>query len=165
MVLEFLEKEILNLEGLHMKKNVFGRVMDFMGLGEDVDDMEFDNAEEYGKEDIEPYIPVNKKGKIVNIQSNLNVKVVLAEPVNFNDAAQICDDLKNRKTIVVNLEKANHDEAKKIFDFLNGSVYALDGKIEKIANDVFILAPNNVELLSEIGDEIKNKSLFNWQNK
>lgn len=148
-----------------MKKNVFGKVMDFMGLGEDVDDMEFDDIEEYEKEDIEPYIPANRKGKIVNIQSNLNVKVVLAEPVNFSDAAQICDDLKGRKTIVVNLEKADHNEARKIFDFLNGSVYALDGKIQKIANGVFILAPNNVELLSEIGDEIRNKSLFNWQNK
>ncbi len=149
-----------------MKRNVFGKVMDFIGLGDD-EDIEFEDFEEDdGDEDkIEPYVPLSKKGKIVNIQSNNNVKVVLVEPLNFNDAPQICDNIKNRKTVVVNLEKADPEEARKIFDFLNGSVYALDGKIQKIANGVFILAPNNVDILSEIGEEIKNKSLFSWQNK
>ena len=50
------------------------------------------------------------------------------------------------KRQVVNLEKTEPEEARKIFDFLNGSVYALDGKIQKIANGVFILAPNNVDI-------------------
>lgn len=145
-----------------MKKNVFGKVMDFIGLGEEDEDIEFDDIE---NEEIEPYVPINKKSKIVNIQTNSNVKVVLVEPISFNDAPQICDNLKSRKTVVVNLEKSDTEEARKIFDFLNGAIYALDGKIQKIANGVFILAPNNVDILSEIGEEIKNKSLFNWQNK
>ena len=149
-----------------MKKSVFGKVMDFIGLG-DEDDLDFDELEEEleEKEDIEPYVPLSKKGKIVNIQSNNNVKVVLVEPTSFNDAAQICDNIKGRKTVVVNLEKTDPEEARKIFDFLNGSVYALNGKIQKIANGVFILAPNNVDILSEIDEEIRNKSLFGWQNK
>ena len=149
-----------------MKKSVFGKVMDFIGLG-DEDDLDFDELEEEleEKEDIEPYVPLSKKGKIVNIQSNNNVKVVLVEPTSFNDAAQICDNIKSRKTVVVNLEKTDPEEARKIFDFLNGSVYALNGKIQKIANGVFILAPNNVDILSEIDEEIRNKSLFGWQNK
>ena len=147
-----------------MKKNVFGKVMDFIGLGDD-DELEFEDFEEEENDEIEPYVPLSKRGKIVNIQSNNNVKVVLVEPSTFNDAPQICDNIKNRKTVVVNLEKADPEEARKIFDFLNGSVYALDGKIQKIANGVFILAPNNVDILSEIGEEIKNKSLFSWQNK
>lgn len=148
-----------------MKKNVFGKVMDFIGLGEN-EDLEFEDFEEQEfEEEIQPYVPLSKKGKIINIQSNNNVKVVLIDPISFNDAPQICDNIKNRKTVVVNLEKADSEEARKIFDFLNGAVYALDGKIQKIANGVFILAPNNVDILSEIGEEIKNKSLFNWQNK
>ncbi len=149
-----------------MKKSVFGKVMDFIGLG-DEDDLDFDELEEEleEKENIEPYVPLSKKGKIVNIQSNNNVKVVLVEPTSFNDAAQICDNIKSRKTVVVNLEKTDPEEARKIFDFLNGSVYALNGKIQKIANGVFILAPNNVDILSEIDEEIRNKSLFGWQNK
>ncbi|MCR1898188.1 cell division protein SepF [Irregularibacter muris] len=146
-----------------MKKKFMGKVMDFIGLGEDEEELEFEDMED--DEEIEPYIPISNKGKIVNIQTNSNVKVVLVEPLSFNDAPQICDNLKNRKTIVVNLEKADHEEARKVFDFLNGAVYALDGKIQKIANGVFILAPNNVDILSEIGEEIKNKSLFNWPNK
>ncbi|HHT50052.1 MAG TPA: cell division protein SepF [Eubacteriaceae bacterium] len=149
-----------------MKKNVFGKVMDFIGLGDDEDDLDFDEIEEIEvEENIEPYVPLSKKGKIVNIQSNNNVKVVLVEPSSFNDAPQICDYIKNRRTVVVNLEKTEPEEARKIFDFLNGSVYALDGKIQKIANGVFILAPNNVDILSEIDEEIRNKSLFSWQNK
>lgn len=149
-----------------MKKSVFNKVMDFIGLGEDVDDIEFDEFDEYEEEeDIEPYVPISRKGKIVNIQANSNVKVVLVEPAHFDETPQICDNLKNRKTVVVNLEKSDPEEARKIFDFLNGAVYALDGKIQKIANGVFILAPTNVELMKEINDEIKNKSLFNWQNK
>lgn len=148
-----------------MKKNVFGKVMNFIGLGED-EELEFEEFEEDEiEEEVEPYVPIHKKGKIVNIQSNSNAKVVLVEPTSFNDAPQICDNIKNRKSVVVNLEKADPEEARKIFDFLNGSVYALEGKIQKIANGVFILAPKNVEILSEIGEELKNKSLFSWQNK
>lgn len=146
-----------------MKKGVFNKVMDFIGLGEDVDDIEFDEYEE--EEEIDPYVPISQKGKIVNIQTNTNVKVILVEPVHFDETPQICDNLKDRKTVVVNLERSDSEEARKIFDFLNGAVYALDGQIQKIANGVFILAPNNVELKKEINEEIKNKSFFNWQNK
>lgn len=153
-----------------MKKNVFGKIMDFIGLGddEDLDFEDFDEVEDFEEnenESIQPYVSLGKKGKIVNIQSNNNAKVVLIDPTSFNEAPQICDHIKNRKTVVVNLEKADSEEARKIFDFLSGALYALDGKIQKIANGVFILAPNNVEILSEIGEEIKENSFFTWQNK
>ena len=132
-----------------------------------IDDLDFD--EEYDEElydDIEelPVATKTKKmnNKVVNIHTAGNMKVVVHEPLNYEDAPKIVDDLKMRKTVVVNLEELEPGIKRQIFDFINGGLYSLEGSIQKVSKDIFVLAPSNVELDGNIRDELKNKGVFHW---
>lgn len=104
-----------------------------------------------------------QQNKVVNIHSNSQFKVVIMQPENFDDARDICDHLKNKKPVIVNLEEIGKDTAQRVVDFLSGSVYALDGDIQKISAGIFLIAPNNVDIMSEFKDEFKNKAAsFPW---
>ena len=76
-------------------------------------------------------------------------RLVIIEPQGFDECARLVDGLKNRKPIIVNLEKLDVDTAKKIFDFLGGATYALNGNVQKIANSIFVFAPENVDIDAE----------------
>jgi cell division inhibitor SepF len=108
---------------------------------------------------------VSKKNKVVNIHTTTQMKVVIFEPNAYDEVQNIVDNLKNRKPVIVNLESLEADVARRIFEFLNGAIYALDGSIQKVSSDIFILAPNNVEIAGNIKEELKNKGVFPWQNR
>lgn len=76
-------------------------------------------------------------------------KLVVIEPQGFDECSRLVDSLKNRKPIIVNLEKLDVDLARKIFDFLGGATYALNGNVQKVANNIFIFAPENVDIDAE----------------
>ena len=104
-----------------------------------------------------------QQNKVVNIHTNNQFKVVIMQPETFDDARDICDHLKNKKPVIVNLEEIGKDTAQRVVDFLSGSVYALDGDIQKISAGIFLIAPNNVDIMSEFKDEFKNKGAsFPW---
>ncbi len=73
-----------------------------------------------------------------------NVTIVLSEPKNYEDGRRIADDLKSKKPVVVNLETLDHETARRCIDFLSGTIYALNGSVEKIAEAVFLFAPASV---------------------
>lgn len=106
-----------------------------------------------------------KTNKVVNIHTTSQMKVVIFEPSAYDEVQNIVDNLKNRKPVIVNLETLESDVARKIFEFLNGAIYALDGSIQKVSADIFILAPNNVEIAGNIKEELKSKGVFPWQNR
>ena len=143
-----------------------GKIMDkvkyFIGL--DV----FEDEDEEVEDDVqieqeELYQINNKKNKVVNIHTKSQMKVVIYEPTNFEEAPSIVDNLKSRKPVIINLENIDQELAKKFFDFLNGAIYALDGNIQKVSAGIFILAPNNVDISGNIKEELKNKGVFPWQ--
>ena len=103
-----------------------------------------------------------QQNKVVNIHSSSQFKVVIMQPENFEDARDICDHLKNKKPVVINLEEVQKECAQRIVDFLSGAVYSLDGEIQKISSGIFIIAPNNVDIMGEFRDEFKNKGVFPW---
>ena len=107
---------------------------------------------------------VSKKqqNKVVNIHSSSQFKVVIMQPENFEDARDICDHLKNKKPVVINLEEVQKECAQRIVDFLSGAVYSLDGEIQKVSAGIFIIAPSNVDIMSEFKEEFKNKGVFPW---
>jgi cell division inhibitor SepF len=72
------------------------------------------------------------------------LSIVLAEPQSFEDGKRIADDLKAMKPVVVNLENLEHEVARRCIDFLSGTIYALSGSVEKIAESVFLFAPASV---------------------
>ncbi len=145
-----------------MAGKLIDKVKYFMGL----DVFEEEEIEEddilYSQENVTPLIS-SKKNKVLNIHTTTQMKVVIYEPSNFEEAPEIVDNLKNRKPVIINLESIEPELARKFFDFLNGAIYALDGNIQKVSSGIFILAPNNVDITGNIKEELKNKGVFPWQ--
>ena len=87
--------------------------------------------------------------------------VVLVKPERYQQAAEIADHLKEKRTIVLNLEETNRDVARRLLDFLSGAAYANGGKTTKVANSTYIITPYNVEIQGEqIVDELENNGLY-----
>ncbi len=103
-----------------------------------------------------------QSGKVVNIHPGSQFKMVVSQPDTFDDAQDICDHLKSKKPVVINLEGIEKADAQRIIDFLSGSIYALDGSIQKVSSDIFVIAPNNVDVSGDLKDELKNKTVFPW---
>ena len=102
-----------------------------------------------------------KRGnKVVNIHATAQLQVVLVKPERFDDASAVADHLNAKRTVVLNLESANKDVARRILDFLSGVAYANDGQIKKVANCTFIITPYNVGLMGDLLDELENNGLY-----
>lgn len=144
--------------------NILNKFKYFIGL----DDLEDEELEEQEEElELEPVTTKTSKisNKVVNIHTNSNMKLVVHEPLSYEDAPKVIDDLKMRKTVVINLEGLELETKKQIFDFINGGLYSLEGNIQKVTKDIFVVAPNNVEIDGNVKDEIRSKGFFSWQNK
>ena len=88
---------------------------------------------------------------MVSLQSvQKSSKVVLFEPRAYSEAQEIADHLKSRKAVVVNLQRIAHDQAKRIVDFLSGTVYAIGGDIQRIGSNIFLCTPDNVDVSGSI---------------
>lgn len=93
----------------------------------------------------------NPNQNIVSLQSvQKSSKVVLLEPRAYAEAQDVADHLKNRRAVVVNLQRIPHDQGKRIIDFLSGTVYAISGDIQKIGTDIFLCTPDNVDVSGNI---------------
>lgn len=73
-------------------------------------------------------------------------KMVVVEPTGFDDCPRLVDNLKAKKPVIINLENLETDVARKIFDFLSGATYALNGNVQKVSNNIFVFVPENVDL-------------------
>ena len=86
-----------------------------------------------------------------NVNPNTNqFKMVVIEPKSFDECPKLVDNLKAKKPVIINLEKVETDTARKIFDFLSGATYALNGNVQKVANNIFIFAPENVDVAASV---------------
>jgi cell division inhibitor SepF len=126
-----------------------------------LDDEYDDNESEYIEEEIEPVKnvkQVSSKQNVVSLQSlQKSSKMVLLEPRVYAEAQEIADHLKNRRSVVVNLQRIEHDQAKRIVDFLSGTVYAIGGDIQKIGINIFLCTPDNVEVSGNISEIMNNQ--------
>jgi cell division inhibitor SepF len=101
-----------------------------------------------------------RSGKVVNIHATTQLKVVLVKPERFENASEIADHLKEKRTVVINLESTNKDIARRLIDFLSGVAYAGEGKIKKVAANTYIITPYHVELEGDLIDELENNGLY-----
>lgn len=92
-------------------------------------------------------------------ETNGGSKMILLEPRAFSEAQQIADYLRGRNTVVVNLKRVTGDQAKRIIDFLSGTIYALSGSIQKIGGGIFLCTPNNVNIQGKITEEKEGKDI------
>ena len=101
-----------------------------------------------------------RRNKVVNIHATTQLKVVLVKPERFENASEIADQLKDKRTIVLNLESTNKDVARRLIDFLSGVAYAGEGKIKKVAANTYIITPYSVEIQGDLIDELENNGLY-----
>ncbi len=150
---------------------LLNKVFNFVGWeaideDEELEEQELEQKVEAKKEPLQTHFFNSSKkqqsGKVVNIHTANQFKMVVSQPDTFDDAQEICDHLKNKKPVVINLEGIEKQDAQRIIDFLSGSVYALDGSIQKVSGDIFVIAPNNVDVSGDLRDELKNKTVFPW---
>jgi len=102
----------------------------------------------------------SSNNKVVNINATTQLSVVLVKPEKFENAVDVADHLREKRTVVLNLEQTNKDVARRLVDFLSGVTYAQDGKIKKVANSTFIITPYNVDILGDLIDELENNGLY-----
>lgn len=104
-----------------------------------------------------------RKSKVVNMPQTQQVKMVICQPTTFEQSEAICDLLKEKKSIIVNLEYVNKDIARRIVDVVSGAVHALDGNLQKVSNSIFLVAPYNYDITNEMArEEISNKLSVSW---
>lgn len=135
---------------------------------EEYDDAEYEE-EEYDEDRYEQ--PEKKRfsrggrgdgnnGKVVNIHTTAQLQVVLVKPESFDSAREIADHLNSKRTVVVNLESAKRDVARRLVDFLSGVAYANDGQLKRVAASTFIITPYNVDVMGDLLDELENNGMF-----
>ncbi|AJQ27402.1 MULTISPECIES: cell division protein SepF [Pelosinus] len=104
-----------------------------------------------------------KNSNLVNLPTaQKQMKVMVVEPFSFDDAQHVADHLKNRKPVVVNFENCDKEVAKRMIDFISGTTYALAGSIQKIGNNIFLCAPNNVDVTYSPHEEGSDKEFLPW---
>ena len=101
-----------------------------------------------------------RRNKVVNIHATTQLKVVLVKPERFENASEIADHLREKRTVVLNLESTNKDIARRLVDFLSGVAYAGDGKIKKVSANTYIITPYSVDLMGDLIDELENNGLY-----
>ena len=101
-----------------------------------------------------------RSNKVVNIRAATQLQVVLVKPERFENASEIADHLREKRTVVLNLESTHKEIARRLLDFLSGVTYANEGKIKKVAISTYIITPYNVDILGDLIDELENNGLY-----
>ncbi len=158
---------------------IFGKLKDLMlgGYDEEYEEYEeeyeptsvtenqYTTLRDIKKDNKTEYHSNNKKNSnVYPINENIKMKIVILQPTCYEDAEEICDHIKEEKPVVINLEKVEYTIAQRIMDFLSGTCYSLEGSIQKVTNNIFVIAPENVEISGEFKEEIKSRSsvVFPW---
>jgi cell division inhibitor SepF len=142
------------------------KFLDIMGF---IDrEEEYEEVEEVYQET--PFVDANKrkKGQLVAIHNiRENVKVVVFEPTDFDDAQPIADNLKNKKAVIINLESADYDLGKRLIDFIGGTTYAIGGSMQKIGQGIILAVPPNIDIGGELKDTDfdDREDVFAWVSK
>jgi len=126
----------------------------------DFDEQESPFVEERPRQERERVSVERSRGKVVNIHATTQLKVVLVKPERFENASEIADHLKEKRTVVINLESTHKDIARRLVDFLSGVAYAGEGKIKKVAANTYIITPYSVDIQGDLIDELENNGLY-----
>ena len=157
-----------------MASAIMNKVWGLLGMEPAGEDYEEDNDniyenDYYDEDEQEPMVEEKRsfmKRNKVSTMPQQSVRMVISQPTSFEQSEEICGFLKERKSVIVNLEYVNKDVARRIVDFISGGVYSLDAHIQKVSNSIFLIAPMNYEITNEMArEEIKNKLSVSWLNK
>lgn len=97
--------------------------------------------------------------------TNVKLKVIVVEPKSFDDAQEVANCLREKRPVVINFDKTDAEAAKRIIDFISGTTYALNGEIKKVGRNVFLCAPNNVNVSYTEDDTKKSSAEMPWMKR
>ena len=125
-------------------------------LVDEVDEVE---AEEENEGESRGFWGIRGSSKVVAMpQTSQKVKMVISRPTNIDDAFYICDLLRERNSVIINLEYVNNDDARRIIDVVQGATRVLDGTLQKISSTICVVAPVTYDVTNDAAkDDIKNK--------
>lgn len=126
------------------------------------DEYEYEYADEQEEMDVSGHTAQEQGRNVVNLKSmqQPSSKVILCEPRSYNEAQEIADNVVNRRAVVVNLQRVDHHQAKRIVDFLSGTVYAINGDIQKLGAETFLCAPDNIDVSGTISEAFTDGEAF-----
>lgn len=153
-----------------MSAKVFNKIMDMFCLDDEVDEVEevCDKedevvAEEEEFENLPRSSSYKSSAKVVNLPTAGNrPKVVIAKPYDFDEAATICDHLKNNRIVVINTKALELKIGQRLLDFIGGASYVLGGQIQEVEKGIYLLMPSNVEVSNTLKYELQNKGVFSF---
>lgn len=152
-----------------MANKMINKMMGFLGLEDDLEEDAEEIDEEQGRKTVndfggvDPIVNSKRQNKVVSIHTTISAKVKIVKPTTYEEAADICDELKNRKIIVINTTGLETRIAQRLLDFMGGASYALGGDLEEIEKGVYILSPSSVEVSSDLKNELSGKGIFGWK--
>lgn len=146
---------------------IVNKILDLVGVDTSEEEYEEEGYEQEEEEEVTEnkfnFWNKGRSGKVVNMPQTEQVRMVISQPTTFEQSETICDLLKEKKSVIVNLEYVNKDVARRIVDVISGAVHALDGHIQKVSNSIFLIAPYNYEISNDLArEEIKNKLSVSW---
>lgn len=99
-------------------------------------------------------------GKVVNFQTSVQMEVVVIQPETYDEAQDICDHIKSQRPVIINLENMDRNIAQRIMDFVSGSCYTLNGNLQRVTNNIFIIAPENIDVAGDFREELKSNGII-----
>jgi len=147
---------------LILSRKLMDRVLGIIGFEEDNLDDDEKTRDNRLREEDDSFSASKRKGQVLNLHAQRQMKVVVSEPRAFEDVQGLAENLKNRRPVIINLEKADTELAKRVIDFISGATYALNGTLQKVGSGIFLVVPSNMDISSELGDQLKERGLFSW---
>lgn len=145
-----------------MAKRLMDKMLGFMGFEEESPEEEEKWREDRYREEEETPSARRNKGQVLSLHAQRQIKVVVVEPSSYDEVQGIADNLKNRRPVIINLEKADAELAKRVVDFISGCTYALNGSLQKVGHGIFLSVPNNMDIANELKDQIKERGVLSW---
>lgn len=143
--------------------SVINKFMNYFGLQEEEEIVEREKVVPNDEQEVETNPFEQRKqskaqhfsnvgGNVVSLHTQKNTRMVLCEPKSYDEAQGIADEIRNHRSVVVNLQRVECDLGLRIVDFLSGTVYALSGSISKLGPNIYLCAPENVEVQGSISE-------------
>ena len=101
------------------------------------------------------------QNRVVDINARTSAQVRAFQPISFgSETSEIADELNKKNIVILNLEKTDKAESRRILDFLSGVAYANEGKIKRVSTSTYLITPYNVDLMGDLIDELENSGLY-----
>lgn len=126
-----------------MARGWYEKVLNLLGYSEQADEYE-------SYEEETTVLKERSRTPVLSLHTSPEVKIIVMTPAAFDEVEKIANQLKSRKTVVVNLSGTTKEVSQRILDFLGGTVFALNGSMQKVSNDTFLFAPSNISIHADL---------------